>query len=92
MTGKGNRVNEFQPPEVSVYNPTDRQILERFRLSMPARPRTGWYQIRTAGNDIMHAAKTVRLTLAEDVNDFMLAMLDPEQHTVIIRVSTNYQE
>jgi len=79
-----------QPPEVSVYNPTDGQILERFRKSMPPHPRTGWYQIRTAGNDIMHAAKAIRLTLDEDVNDFMLAMLDPEQHTVIIRVSTNY--
>ena len=46
---------------------------------MPPHPRTGWYQIRTAGNDIMHAAKTVRPTLAENVNDFMLAMLDPKE-------------
>jgi hypothetical protein len=78
------------PPEGSVYNPTEQQILERFRQSMPSHPRTGFYQIRTAGTDIMHAPKTVRSTLDTDVNDFMLAMLDPEHHTIVVRVSTNY--
>ena len=78
------------PPEGSVYNPTDEQLLEQFKRSMPARPHTGWYQIKTAGTDIMRAPKTVRTTLDEDVNDFMLAMLDPEHDTVIVRVSTNY--
>lgn len=46
--------------------------------------------LATAGTDILHAPKTVRDTLDTDVNDFMLAVLDPEQHTVMVRVSTNY--
>ncbi|MFQ6538701.1 MULTISPECIES: hypothetical protein [Aphanothece] len=78
------------PPEGSIYNPTEQQILERFKQSMPSQPRTGLYQIRTAGNDIMHAPKTVRPTLDADVNDFMLVMLDSEHHKVVIRASTNY--
>jgi len=78
------------PPEGSVYNPTEQQILERFKQSMPAQPRQGLYQIKTAGNDIMHAPKTIRPTLDADVNDFMLAMLDSRHHNVVIRVSTNY--
>jgi len=81
---------ETLQPEGSVYNPTDGQRMTQFRQSMPAHPRTGWYQIRTAGTDIMHAPKTVRTTLNKDVNDFMLALLDPKQHTVMVRVSTNY--
>ena len=78
------------PLEGSVYNPTDEQLMKQFSQSMPEHPRTGWYQIRTAGTDIMRAPKTVRATLDEDVNDFMLAMLDPGHHTVIVRVSTIY--
>lgn len=78
------------PPVGSVYNPTEQQILERFKQSMPSQPLQGLYQIKTAGNDIMHARKTVRPTLDADVNDFMLAMLDSEHHQVVIRVSTNY--
>ena len=95
-TAKQSRIRIAQesgqalPPEGSVYNSTEEQLLERFKQSIPSRPRTGWYQIRTAGTDIMHAPKTVRPTLDKDVNDFMLAMLDPEHHRVIVRVSTNY--
>lgn len=74
----------------SVGNRTDQQLLAQFRQSMPPYPPIGWYQIRTAGTDILHAPKTVRDTLNTDVNDFMLAVLDPEQHTVMVRVSTNY--
>lgn len=78
------------PPEGSVYNPSDEQRLQQFRESMPALPRNGWYQIRTAGTDIMRAPKAIRTKLNEDVNDFMLAALDPKNHTVMVRVSTNY--
>lgn len=78
------------PPEGSVYNPTAGQLMQQFRQSLPAQPAAGWYQINTAGNDIMRAPKTVRNTLHTDVNDFMLAMLDPGQRTFIVRVSTNY--
>jgi hypothetical protein len=78
------------PPEGSIYNPTEQQILERYKQSMPLQPRKGLYQIRTSGNDIMHAPKAVRPTLDADVNDFMLAMLDTDHHKIVIRVSTNY--
>jgi hypothetical protein len=78
------------PPEGSVYNPSDAQLMKRFSASIPALPRSGWYQIRTAGTDIMRAPKTIRATLDHDVNDFMLAVLDPKEHTVMVRVSTKY--
>ena len=78
------------PPEGSVHNPTAGQLMEQFRQSLPAQPASGWYQISTAGNDILRAPKTVRNTLHTDVNDFMLAMFDPAQRTLIVRVSTNY--
>jgi hypothetical protein len=78
------------PPEGSVYNPTAGQLMQQFRQAMPAQPASGWYQISTAGNDILRAPKTVRNTLHTDVNDFMLATLDPAQRTFIVRVSTNY--
>ena len=78
------------PPEGSVYNPSDAQLMKQFSASIPALPRSGWYQIRTAGTDIMRAPKTIRATLNHDVNDFMLAVLDPKEHTVMVRVSTNY--
>jgi hypothetical protein len=35
----------------------------------------------------LHAPKIVRLTLDAELNDFMLAMLDPEHLTVVVRVS-----
>lgn len=73
-----------------VGNSTDQQLLAQFRQTMPPHPPSGWYQIRTAGTNILHAPKTVRDTLNTDVNDFMLAVLDPQQHTVMVRVSTNY--
>lgn len=73
-----------------VGNSTDQQLLGQFHQTMPPHPPIGWYQIRTAGTNILHAPKTVRDTLDTDVNDFMLAVLDPQQHTVMVRVSTNY--
>jgi len=78
------------PPEGSVYNPSDAQLMKQFRESLPGLPEKGWYQIRTAGTDIMRAPKIVRTNLDQDVNDFMLAVLDPKTHTVIVRVSTSY--
>lgn len=78
------------PAVGSVYNPSEGQMVARFRQSLPSQPRTGLYQIRTAGTDILRAPKTTRPTLNQDVNDFMLALLDPETRRIAIRVSTNY--
>jgi hypothetical protein len=78
------------PPAGSVYNPSEEQLVARFRQSLPSPPPTGLYQIRTAGNDILRAPKTIRPTLNQDVNDFMLALLDPGTRTIAIRVSSNY--
>lgn len=78
------------PPEGSIYNPSGAQQMQRFRESLPVLPQSGWYQIRTAGTDIMRAPTIIRTNLDEDVNDFMLAILDPKTHTVMVRVSTNY--
>ena len=78
------------PAAGSVYNPSEEQILAGLIQSLPAQPPKGLYQIRTAGNDILRAPKTIRPTLNQDVNDFMLALLDPGTQTIAIRVSTNY--
>jgi len=65
-------------------------LLERFQASLPPLPRAGLYQIRTAGDNIMGAPKRVISPLRDDVNDFMLAVLDPAERTLTIRVSSNY--
>ncbi len=76
------------PAAGSVDNPSDEQMAARFRRSLPSPPRTGIDQIRTTGNDILWATKTSRPTLNHDVNDFMLALLDPGSQTIAIRVSS----
>jgi hypothetical protein len=78
------------PKEGSIYNPTDQQMLEQFQQSLPALPRRGWYQIKTAGNDILYGPKITRTQLNVDVDDFILAILDPVNKKVVFRVSSNY--
>ncbi len=71
--------------------PIPKETRARLALpSLPSLPQTGLYQIRTAGTDILRAPKRIRPTLKEDVNDFMLALIDPGTRTIAIRVSTNY--
>ena len=77
-------------PAGSIHNPSAGQMLESFQASLPPLPRAGWYQIRTAGNNIMGASKRIISPLLSDVNDFMLAVLDPAERTLTIRVSSNY--
>jgi hypothetical protein len=64
--------------------------LERFQATLPPLPRAGHYQIRTAGDNIMGAPKRIISPLRDDVNDFMLAVLDPAERTLTIRVSSSY--
>ncbi|MBN2433581.1 MAG: hypothetical protein JXQ27_19095 [Acidobacteria bacterium] len=78
------------PPEGSVYNPTKDQLFERFCETLPLEIRHGWYQCRSAGDDIMHRPKTVQGTLDRELNDFMLAVLDADTQQIVIRVSTSY--
>jgi hypothetical protein len=77
-------------PAGTVYNPTADQMLESFRGSLQHQPARGWYQIRTAGNNILWAPKRIPSPLRDDVNDFMLAVLDPADRTLAIRVSSSY--
>jgi len=77
-------------PAGSIHNPSAGQMLERFQASLPPLPRAGLYQIRTAGDNIMGAPKRIISPLRDDVNDFMLAVLDPAQRTLTIRVSSSY--
>lgn len=83
-------LNEPLPPEGSVHNPTEKQILKEFVASLPAQPEKGLFQIRTAGDNIMYSEKSLYSTPNRDLNDFMLAMLDFENRRIIVRVSTNY--
>ena len=74
----------------TVYNPSAGQMLKAFQSSLQPLPQWGWYQIRSAGTDILWAPKRIRSPLRDDVNDFMLAILDPAQGTLTIRVSSDY--
>ncbi|WP_295458491.1 hypothetical protein [uncultured Thiodictyon sp.] len=78
------------PAEGSVYNPTQQQLLERFTASLAPQPGDGLFQVRSAGTDIMRARKTIRREPEQDLNDFMLGMLDHAQQRIIIKVSTSY--
>jgi len=78
------------PEAGSVYNPTDEQRLARFVASLPAIPIQGLFQCRSAGDDILHAPKTVHTRLESDLNDFMLALLDDGKRQILIKVSTSY--
>jgi hypothetical protein len=77
-------------PSGSIHNPSAGQMLQRFQAMLPPMPRAGLFQIRTAGNNIMGAPKRIMSPLQNDVNDFMLAVLDPAEGTLTIRVSSNY--
>jgi hypothetical protein len=78
------------PAEGSVYNPKEQQLLDGFAASLPAQPRTGLFQIRSAGTDIMHAPQTVRTQRDHDLNDLMHAMLDHDRERIVITVSRRY--
>ncbi len=78
------------PVEDSVYNPSERKLLAAFVASLPPQPSNGLFQCRTAGDDVMHARKTVVVNPDRDLNDFMLAMLDRQTKRLIVRVSSSY--
>ena len=81
---------EALPPEGSVYNPTERQMLEQFIESLPPQPLRGLFQVRTAGTDVLHAPKLIVSSPDRDLPDFMLVMLDDAKRLIIVKVSTNY--
>lgn len=95
-TVKKSRIQSYQmrgearPQEGSVYNLTEKQILESFIKSLPPQPANGLFQVRTAGTDIMRAPKIVYKIPDRDLNDFMLVMLDNHRKQIIIKVSTRY--
>jgi hypothetical protein len=81
---------ETEPPEGSIYNPTEQQMFEQFMASLPPQPQNGLFQVRTAGDDIMNAKTRIYRRIDRDINDFMLAMLDYDRKQIVIRVSTGY--
>ena len=83
----GIRTAMASRPDAAQHTGT---LLERFQASLPPLPRAGLYQIRTAGDNIMGAPKRIISPLRNDLNDFMLAVLDPAERTLTIRVSSNY--
>ena len=64
-------------------------MMQSLPIPRPPPPRAGWYQIRTAGDSIIGAPKRIISPLRNDVNDFMLAVLDPAERTLTVRVSSN---
>ena len=82
---------EKLPKEGSVYNPTVQQLYENFIKTLPLNAKHGFYQCKTAGNNILFNTKTiVQEDLTTDLNDFMLAILDIDNKTLSIKVSTIY--
>ncbi|MEO0162780.1 MAG: hypothetical protein ABIL74_10985 [candidate division WOR-3 bacterium] len=76
--------------EGSVSNPTIEQLYEDALKSLDLPDTKGFYQCRTAGDDIMRKPKEIKMTLEKDLIDFMLAILDTEKRQLIIRVRTKY--
>ncbi len=81
---------EKLPEEGSIYNPTIEQLFEESLKELNLPETRGWYQCRTAGDDIMHKPKEIKLTLENDLIDFMLGILDTEKRQLIVRVRTKY--
>lgn len=77
-------------PEGSVYNPSEQQMLAQFSASLPQAPARGLFQVRTAGDNVMHAPKRIVTTPDTDLIDFMLIMLDDDRQRVLVKVSTHY--
>ena len=81
-----------KPPatEGSVYNPSEQQMLSQFSASLPQAPARGLFQVRTAGDNVMHAPKRIVTAPDADLIDFMLIMLDDDRQRVLVKVSTHY--
>uniref|UniRef100_A0A7V0Z3K0 Lipoprotein n=1 Tax=candidate division WOR-3 bacterium TaxID=2052148 RepID=A0A7V0Z3K0_UNCW3 len=78
------------PEEGSIYNPTLGQLFESALKSVELPETKGLFQCRTAGDDIMHKKKEIKLSLEKDLIDFILAILDTEKKQLIIKVRTKY--
>lgn len=78
------------PEEGSIYNPTIEQLYEKSLKELDLPDVKGLYQCRTAGDDIMHKPKEIKVVLEQDLNDFILAILDIEKKALIVRVRTQY--
>lgn len=77
-------------PEGSVYNPSEQQMLAQFSASLPQPPARGLFQVRTAGDNVLHAPKRIVTNPDTDLIDFMLIMLDDDRQRVLVKVSTHY--
>jgi hypothetical protein len=60
------------------------------KFDLTVSPASGFFQCRTAGDDIMHTTKTIRTDLGDSINDLMLSILDSKQQQLIIKVRTGY--
>ena len=88
------RVYELQekpvPEPGSIYNPTEEQLLEEWMSKLPVDVKNGFYRCLTAGDNLMYANKVSCSEKQGDLNDFMLAILDIDQHTLRVKVHTAY--
>ncbi len=81
---------EELPKEGSVYNPTAEQLYERGVKRLPLDVTDGWYQCKTAGDNLMYSRKRPCDAKEGDLNDYMLAVLDVEKKQLRIRAQTKY--
>ncbi|MFC1760579.1 hypothetical protein ACFL6U_00685 [Planctomycetota bacterium] len=69
---------------------TEEQIYEHFLTQLPLDVKSGLYQCRSAGDNIMHNRKKIHTSLDHELNDFMFAILDFDKQSLKIKVRTCY--
>lgn len=83
-----NRIVGREHPEEGVL--TEEQLYQQFITQLPLDVKNGLYQCRSAGDNIMHKTKIIYTYLDKELIDFMFAILDFDEQTLRIKVSTDY--
>ena len=82
---------EGSSQEGSSQYPSERELYQKFVRSLSLKAKSGLFQCKTAGNDIMNEPKRIIQAEPEsDLRDFMLAVLDTDRKRLRIQVRTPY--
>jgi hypothetical protein len=79
------------PPLGSERNPTEDQLYERWLKILPLEAKNGFYQCKTAGDNLLYSRKKAPCSeKSGDLNDFMFAVLDADRKVLRVKVRTMY--
>jgi hypothetical protein len=88
---RSNEVLSEHFPEGTAFSvPSEDELYRDWKERLPLDISQGYYQCKTAGNDILHATKVLCSDRQGDLNDFMLAVIDEEQLELKVFVYTSY--